>query len=264
MAQPNADPHDDQPTEDGSGRSTAAGPSPGPEQMRRAVADYVAGIHAAYVRQARTLSPVDQARLPLLGGAPLSVAAVGVRHLHVIATHEPLGPGQRGSVATVEGDSGPITWTLTFYDPVVVPALGLVDEDAGPAFDDVRRVLGIKTHLYHLTLHPRSGLSAHHAEHTGTGLANAHAAAARESASIERSVETRLAPLAREFGGALDAGLPRAAALVARSLAPGDETVADLADAAAAGAPVDPVALRRAVLDAVRPAAVPVRTDVSP
>lgn len=230
-----------------------AGPR-GPERMRQAVADYIAAMHDAYVRQARTLPPADQARMPLMGGGgALSVAAVGTRNLHLICTRESLGEGQRGTMAAVEGASGALHWTLVFYDPVVVPALGLVDEREGPAVEEIRRVLGIRTHVYHLTLHPQSGLGAHHAAHTGTGLANAHAAAVREIEAIERAMGAERAPLVRELAGALTAGLPRAATLVARAIAPTDEAVAGLAAVAESGAPVDPTELRRAVLHAVRP-----------
>jgi hypothetical protein len=226
---------------------------PGPERMRRAVGDYVQGMHDAYVRQARTLAAADQGRMPLLDGTPLWVAAVGTRHLHVIGTHELLGVGQRGTVATVEGSAGPLTWTLVFYDPVVVPELGLIDERDGPAFEEVRRALGIGTHIYHLTIQPSAGLDAHRAGHTGTGLANAHATEVRELETIERSVGPARAPLAVELAGALRAGLPRAAALVARALAPADDAVEAIAARASAGQPVDPAELRRAVLHAVRP-----------
>lgn len=230
----------------------ATGPA-GPERMRRAVAEYVSAVHAAYVRQARTLPATVQGSMPLLAPGPLFVAAVGTRHLHVVATREPLGGGQRGTTATVEGEVETLRWTLAFFDPVVVPALGLLDEQAGPAFEDVRRVLGIGTYVYHLTLHPQSGLDAHHAEHTGAGLANAHATAARELDAIVRSVPADRSPLARELGGALVAGLPRAATLVARELAPADAGVAALAAAAADGQPVDPAEVRRAVRLALTP-----------
>jgi hypothetical protein len=220
--------------------------------MRQAVADYVTGMHDAYLRQVQTLPPAAQAGMPLLGGGPLYVAAIGTRHLHIVGTHEALGGGQRGTMATIDGASGPLRWTLFFYDPVVVPALGLVDEREGPAFEEVRHVIGIETHLYHLTLDPRSGLSGHHATHTGTGLANAHATAVRELEAIELAVGPERAPLVRELGGALAAGLPRAAALVARALAPTDSAVASIAASASEGGPVDPAGLRRAVVKAVR------------
>jgi hypothetical protein len=225
----------------------------GPERMRRAVAEYVTAVHAAYVRQARTLPPAVQGSMPLMSGGPLFVAAVGTRHLHVIATREPLGGGQRGATATVDGEAPPIRWMLSFFDPVVLPALGLVDEHDGPAFAEVRRLLGIGTHVYHLTLHPQSGLGTHHAEHTGAGLANAHSTAARELDTIIRAVPDEQAPLASELGGALTSGLPRAATLIARELAPDDPAVAGLVAAAADGAPVDPADVRRALLGALAP-----------
>lgn len=227
----------------------------GPERMRQAVADYVTAVHDAYLRQARTLPPAGQATMPLLAGGQMHVAAAGTSQLHVIATREPLGGGQRGEMASVDGTAGPMRWRLAFYDPVVVPALGWVDERDGPAFEEVRRLLGIGTHLYHLTIQPGSGLTAHHAEHAGTGLANAHATAVREAQAIERAVEAadpNRAALAAEFAGALAAGLPRAAALLALALAPADERVEALAADARAGAPADAADLRRAVLHAVQ------------
>lgn len=220
--------------------------------MRTVVADYVAALHAAYARQARTLTPATQGRMPLLSGERLHVAAAGTRHLHVIGTWERLGGGLRGAAATVDGETDGLRWTLSFFDPVIVPALGRVDEAGGPAFDEVRRVLGIATHVYHLTLAPASGLTLHHAEHTGTGLANAHATAARELDALARLVGPEREWLARELDGALAAGLPRAAALLARVLAPDDEAVSALAARADAGAAPDPTELRRTVLAAVR------------
>lgn len=228
-------------------------PSSGPERMRQAVADYVRWAHEAYVTAARTFPPAVQGRMPLLAGGPFSVAAVGTRHLHLIATREVLGDAAatgRGPVVALEGEAPPLRWTLHFFDPVVLPALGLVDERAGPAFDEVRRLLGIRTHIYHLTL-SASSLVAHHAGHTGAGLAGAHAAAARDFEAIRAAVDGERTELANELEGALLAGLPRAAGLLARTLAPGDPEVARLATEAAP----DPTALRRAVLHAVRGAA---------
>ena len=232
----------------GNGATSAAGP----ERMRAVVADYIASVHMAYVRQARTLPPATQGRMPLLSGATLHVAAAGTRHLHVIGTWQRLGGGQRGAAATVDGETDGLHWTLAFFDPVIVPALGRVDESGGPAFDEVRRVLGIGAHVYHLTLAPSSGLTLHHAEHTGTGLANAHATAARELDTLARLVGPDREWLARELDGALGAGLPRAAALLARALAPDDDTVLALAARAEAGVAPDPAELRRTVLAAVR------------
>lgn len=234
----------------GADRPTSAAEPSGPERMRQAVADYVRWVHEAYVTAARTFPPGVQGRMPLLVGGPFSVAAVGTRHLHLVATREALGDAAatgRGPVVAVEGEAPPLRWTIHFFDPVVLPALGLLDERSGPAFEEVRRLLGIRTHIYHLTLQAAS-LAAHHAGHTGAGLAGAHAAAARDFEAIRAAVDGERLALADELEGALIAGLPRAAGLLARTLAPEDGEVARLA----AEAVPDPTALRRAVLHAVR------------
>jgi hypothetical protein len=228
--------------------------------MRTAVADYVREVHEAYVRQAHLLPPAVQGRLPLLDDAPLHVAAIGTRYLHLVATRESLGGGSRGDVATVDGEAGPVRWRLHYYDPVVVPGLGLIDERDGPAFAEVRAAIGLRTHVYHLTLRPPADLAAHHAGHTGTGLAGAHAAAARDFDTIRRSVGPDRAGLAEELEGASLAGLARAAGLIARSLVPGDADIE-----AASGTPSEGAAdldgLRRAVLSAVRPPTAGVEPD---
>ena len=220
--------------------------------MRAAVADYVAAVHRAYVRQARVLAPAAQGRLPLMRPGTFHIAAVGVRNLHLVATTEVLGGGSRGDVVAIEQEAPPLAWTLHFYDPLVLPALGLLDETSDPAFEAVRRILGVSTHLYHLTLQPPAELAEHHAGHTGAGLANAHAAATRDFEAIRAAVDPRLVALAAELEGAANAGLERAAALVAHALAPTDETIERLVTAALAGSSVDAVELRHAVLHAVR------------
>src|SRR6266581_2270206 len=113
--------------DDGAGLDGPPGPDralgPGqadPDRMRAAVADYVREAHEAYVRAARLLSPAVQGRLPLFREPVLSVAAIGTRYLHLVATAEALGAGPRGDVASVDGESGPLHWRLHFYDPVVV------------------------------------------------------------------------------------------------------------------------------------------------
>lgn len=239
----------------------------GPDRMRRAVGDYVQAVHEAYVRQARMLPPAVQGRLPLMTAGAFSIAAVGTRYLHLIATREVLGSGTRGEVVHLDQEAVPLRWSLHFYDPVVMPALGLLDEREGPACDEVRRLLGVRTHLYHLTLMPPADLAVHHADHTGAGLAGAHAAAARDFEAIRASVPASVAPVVEELEGALIAGLPRAAALLAREVAPGDAEVLRLAGGFAqtgdrspganrsGDSGSDPAALRRAVLHAVRPAA---------
>lgn len=221
-------------------------PLPGPERMRRAVADYVQAVHTAYVRAARLLPPAVQGRLALMSARSFSVAAVGARHLHVVATTERL-EGPSGREAEVQGEAPPLAWTLRFYDPVVIPSLGLLDESPGPALDQVRSLLGVRTYLYHLTLQPSGHLGEHHAGHAGTGLANAHAAGAREFDAIRRAVPGR-ERLVDEMEGAALAGLVHAQRLLATAIVPGDPEVA----AAAGREPADPEGLRRAVLRAVR------------
>ena len=149
--------------------------------MRQAMADYVRALHQAYVDAVQTLPAAERARLPLVSAGQVTVAAAGVRHLHVIGTVEEL-PAPRGPEVELTDSLDDVAWTLRFFDPVVVPGLGLIDESSGPDHDEVRRALGIRTVVYHLAVPPGSSLTAHHALHAGTGLAHAHAAAARDFA----------------------------------------------------------------------------------
>ena len=211
-----------------------------PEQMRQAMAEFVAAVHEAYLAQARLLPPAEQGRLPLLRARRLTVAAAGARNLHVIGTAERF-PAPVGQEVEVAGAAGGLAWELRFFDPVVQPELGLVAEADGPDPGEVRRVLGISTYLYHLVVEPGSQLTPHHATHAGTGLASAHATAARELETIRAHAPGRQ-DLVDELAGAATAGLVRAQALLARELAPGDEAVA---------AATDPAAIRAALLKAL-------------
>lgn len=216
-----------------------------PEGMRAAVAGYVQEVHRAYVAQALTFPPAVRGRMGLLSGRDLTVAAVGARNLHLFATHESLGPVHGPEVA-VPGEVEGLRWELRFFDPVVTPALGLLDEQDRPAFEEVRHALGVATVVYHVVAPPGSGLSGHHAAHVGTGLANGHSAAARDFETIRSRVRGREA-LVDELAGATAAGLPHACALLARAIAPYDATVAELA-----GQPrPDADAVRRALLSSV-------------
>lgn len=217
-------------------------PPAGPLAMRAAVASYVEAVHGSYLAQAEAQLPAVRGRMPLLAAGAFTVAAVAARKLHILATTESLGPLQGPEVA-VDGTTGALAWSLRFFDPVVVPALGLIDESEGPAFDAVRAALGIGTVLYHLVAGDGSQLSGHHAGHVGTGLANGHAQEARDFETIRRRARGREA-LVDEMAGAALAGLPRAHALLAAAIAPQDEGLAGLARQSRP----DPDAVRQALL----------------
>lgn len=216
-----------------------------PEQMREAVARYVEEIHRAYAAQALTFPAAVRGRMPLLAPGPLTVAAVGAHNLHVLATRDPLGP-VRGQEVELPGSVEGLSWTLRFFDPVVLPELALIDESAGPAFGEVRHALGVNTVVYHFVASPGSGLSAHAAAHVGTGLAGGHSAAARDFETIRSRLRGR-EELVDEMAGAAAAGLVRAHALLAVLLAPGSQALA----AFAASAHPDPDEVRRELLAAV-------------
>ena len=218
----------------------------GPEGMREAMAGYVRALHRAYLSTGAGQPPAVRARMRLLRD-DLTVVAAAARNLHVVATDEQLAPSSDAEVVVEDRLDG-IAWTLRFLDPVVLPQLGMVDESAGPAFAQVRRVVGLSTHLYHLVVQPGSQLTDHHAGHAGAGLAMDHLAEARDFESM-RAAARGAEHLVDELEGATRAGLVHAQALLAARIAPRDEDVARLVDAPAAA---DPVELRRAVLAAVR------------
>ncbi len=221
---------------------------PGPEAMRAAVAGYVQELHRAYVDQAATFSPGVRGRMPLMTVGSITVAAVAARNLHLLATAERLGP-PRGQEVALSADYGGVRWELRFYDPVVLPDLGLLEEREAPAFDEVKRALGVGTVLYHVVAQPGAGLSGHQATHVGTGLANGHSAAARDFETIRSRVRGR-ETLVDELAGAAIAGLPHAQALLARAISPYDEGVRAACEPADGGSP-DPDEIRKAVLTAV-------------
>jgi hypothetical protein len=220
-------------------------PAVDPEQMRRAVADYVRAVHESYLRRAQLFTPAVQGRLALLEAGRFSVAAVGARHLHLIGTPDPLGDAA-GSAATVTGEARPLWWTVAFYDPVIVPALGTLNEADAPAFDGVKRLIGIRRSLYHLTVRPPAELGEHHASHVGLGLVNAHAAQVESFQAVRRARPEQEA-LVDELEAAAHADLRQAQALLAQAIAPGDARL----DALAREPRPDPAAVRSALLDAV-------------
>lgn len=218
-------------------------PVEGPEAMRQAMVDYVRSLHQAYVDAVATLPAADQARLPLIHADRLTVAAVGVRNLHVIGTVEAM-PPPRGPEVEIVDAIDDVSWTLRFFDPVVTPSLGLIDEASGPDYDEVRRALGIRTVVYHLAVPPGGSLTAHHALHAGTGLAHSHAAAARDFDELRAHAPGKQS-LVDEMHGASVAGLARAQVVLAQAIAP------DLSGLVIEP-PTDPQEVRRALLGHVR------------
>ena len=216
-----------------------------PEAMRQAMADYVRALHQAYLDASATLPLAEQGRLPLVAAGAVTVLAVGARNLHVIATTESLPAPQGQEVELADALDG-VTWRLRFFDPVIVPALGLVDESDDAQPRQVREVLGVRTVVYHLSVPPGGGLSGHHALHAGTGLAHAHAAAQRDVDGIA-ALATGREELVAELRGAAVAGLPIAQLLLARAIDPSNPTLAT-ADPHA----VDPETVRRSLLAGLR------------
>lgn len=190
-----------------------------PQAMRDALAAYVRSLMQAYADAAALLPPADRARLPLLATPQLTIAVVGTRHLHVLGTAEVL-PAPAGPEISLDEAIDALGWQLRFYDPVIIPGIGLIDETVEPQPALVRSTLGVRTHLFHLVISPGSGLTAHHAQHAGTGLAHAHATAARDFETLAALLPTQEA-LIQEMQGAAVAGLPRAHALLAARIRPG-------------------------------------------
>ena len=217
-----------------------------PSQLRDAMAQFVSALHSSYLDQARLLPVGERGALPLLRPGPLTVLAVGVRHLHVLGTSAALPAPVDPEVEVADSVPG-LAWTLRFFDPVLVPALGLIDESDGPAPAEVRRVLGVPDVVYHLSVSPGGGLTPHHAQHAGTGLANQHAAQFRDHDTIRAHAGSHV-DLADEYAVVDRLGLHESARLLALRLAPHD--------AALASACADPSAtdedVRRALLHAVR------------
>lgn len=223
-----------------------------PEAMRSAMAGYVYGTIRAYLDAASHLPPIERARLPLLSGERLSVIAVGTRYLHLIGTGEAL-PAPTGQEVAINDSIDGTSWELRFYDPVVEPSLGQVDESQGPRPDLVREVLGVQTHVFHLVIAPGSGLSAHHAQHAGTGLAHSHASADRDFQTMLGLAPAK-STLIREMRSAQIAGLPIAHAMLAMRIAPGPTAPDSFAldPDAAADSPEDYERVRRSLLAVLR------------
>lgn len=204
------------------------GSNVGPEQMRTAMADYVRAVHQAYVDAADALPPGDRARLPLFTDEPFTVIAAGTRYLHVLATTDPLPPPEGPEIA-IDDELAGLKWNVRFFDPVVSPGLGLIEESAGPEPEQVRQTLGIRSVMYHLSVPPGSGLTPHHAQHAGTGLAHSQAAADRDFTTL-----TQLTPhqgsLVAEMYSAHVNEMPNALRLLANELVGHEAVPADVSD----------------------------------
>jgi hypothetical protein len=189
---------------------------PRPEVMRGIVQDYVRTVHVAYLDHARHLPPGESGRLPLLAADHLTVIAAAGRDLHLVATTDVLPPPRGQEVEVVEEHEG-TTWTLRFYDPTVLPQLGVLAEDTPEA---VRQALGISDVIYHLRVSVGGGLSEHHAQHSGVALVNRHSSAARDLARI-RQANPRAEALVGELEACVRLGLDRATALLTREISSG-------------------------------------------
>jgi hypothetical protein len=210
--------------------------------MRDAMTAYVNALHRAYLDAAALLPPAERTGLPLLAASDITVVAAGARYLHLLATPQRL-PAPVGPEVEVVDELPGLAWRLRFLDPVVLPELGLVDESVTAAPGEVRRVIGVSDVLYHLSVSPGGGLTPHHASHAGTGLANQHAAAAREFAELRHRARGR-EELVDELAVATRQSLHHAVRALARLVAPGDPAVA----AACADPNVDDSAVRRQLL----------------
>lgn len=222
--------------------SEPPGPPGNPEAMRAALAGYVAGAMGAYADAARLLAPGDRARMPLVASGGFTVAVVGTRYLHLVGTTESL-PAPRGPEVAVDDECDDLHWQVRFFDPVIIAGLGLIDESERAQPEQVRALLGIRTTLFHLVASPGSGLTRHHAQHAGTGLAHSHAGAVRDFEAIAALAPDR-ADLVREMHGAQVAGLLRAHALLAEQICPSTDGLA--------GDPSDPDRVRAGLVTRLR------------
>ncbi|HUZ53691.1 MAG TPA: hypothetical protein VMU94_14355 [Streptosporangiaceae bacterium] len=227
--------------------AVAHSPLGSPEDARAQLRDYVRAMHHAYIGAARLLAPGNRAALPLLAARRVTVVVAAARHLHLMATADRI-PAPRGQEVAEPDEVDGLRWTVRFYDPVVLPELGMIAEADAADPVAVRRALGISDVLYHLSVTPGGGLTAHHAQHAGTALVNEHGAAARDGESLRAMLPGR-ADLVDELITAERLGLHRSLRLLAAALAGEDRAVADVI---ARGD--DDAAVRRAVLAAARSA----------
>lgn len=184
--------------------------------MRELVRDYVRDVHTTYLNHVRHLPPAVRGALPLIAASEVTVVAAAAQRLHLVATTDPL-PAPHGPEVELTDEHQGIRWTVRFYDPSVLPELGLLAEDAPR---DVRRILGISNTVYHLMVAVGGGLSGHHAQHSGVALANQQAKSARDLDTIRHALPRQLGAV-NELGDCVRIGLDRAAALLTAELTSG-------------------------------------------
>lgn len=184
--------------------------------MRAIVRDYVAVLHATYLDHVRHLPPAERAALPLLAARDLVVVAAAGRRLHLVATTDTL-PAPQGQEVEFTDEHAGTRWAVRFYDPSMLPDLGVLVDDAPVA---VRQALGIGNTVYHLTVDIGGGLSGHHAQHSGVALANQHAQSSRDIARLHRALPHH-AQMVDELAVCARLGLDRASALLAAELTSG-------------------------------------------
>lgn len=191
-------------------------PRTGPEAMRDLVRDYVGTLHATYLDHAEHLPPAERCALPLVAAGHVTVVAAAAHRLHLVATTDRF-PAPRGSEVALTDDYRGTTWTVRFYDPSVLPELGILPDDSPAA---VRHALGVTDAVYHLAVAVGGGLSGHHAQHSGVALANQHARVFRDLDRLRRALRTQPV-LVDEFRDCVRLGLDRACALLAGELTSG-------------------------------------------
>lgn len=195
--------------------SSPAPQRPDPAQIRRSVRDYLLAVHSTYLDHVRPLAPGERVALPLAPGRTLTVAAAAARQLHLVAVAGTL-PRIVDEPDDVD-EYGDVRWVVRFYDPTVLPELGLLGDD-DPA--TVRAVLGTGDPLYHLVVTPGGGLGGHHARHSGLALANQHTRTGRDLERVRRALP-RQASLVDELAVCVRLGLDTATAALARELSHG-------------------------------------------
>lgn len=198
-----------------------------PEAMRDVVRDYVWTVQTTYLDHVRHLPPGERAALPLVAAGHVTVVAAAARRLHLVATADALPAPQGPEVAVTDAHRG-TSWTVRFFDPSVLPELGVLGAGGGDgsgvdAPEDVRRVLGVGDAVYHLTVAAGGGLTAHDAQHSGVALANLHAKGLRDLGRIRHALP-RHGRTVDELGVCARLGLHRAAALLAAELTGGRVT----------------------------------------